>query len=221
MTHSTATGSATRSTAAPANCWWRQVRAKVNWTSASNDKSSPTAMAGPRFSINTRPTSRARTTTTRASARRRSAPRTNSRRPIRRTPSCSMCRPPRLHGYEPFQGELHARPALCRGDAVDVIRLPARPTWVTPAPDARPQRLTGAGLRVCSDRQTRSCRRRSWPVLPPRSDELPMWVSPGGGYIDSVAPNRAGPRCSSPFLVNARSPCRRGWSAHRQLVSGE
>src|SRR6185312_4961209 len=62
---------------------------KVNWTSGVDmDKSSPT-MAGRRCSTQRRPTRRAKTSTSRASARPRSAPRTSSLQPTRRKRSCS------------------------------------------------------------------------------------------------------------------------------------
>ena len=67
---------------------------KVNWTTGVDmDKSSPTYGRPKVVDAVLDRQAAARTTTSRASARPRSAPRTSSRRPTRRTRSCSTCRP--------------------------------------------------------------------------------------------------------------------------------
>ena len=40
--------------------------------------------------------------------------------------------------YEPLQGELHGRPALCRGRRCRCSRRPAKPTWATSLPGTPP-----------------------------------------------------------------------------------
>ena len=66
---------------------------KVNWTTGVDmDKSSPT-YGRPKVVDQYSTDKRAKTSTSRASARPRSAPRTSSRQPTRRTRSCSTCRP--------------------------------------------------------------------------------------------------------------------------------